>query len=524
MKSRFSKLMLIGLGLVFAFLLMQGTLLESAAQVPKDIFIFGTTSETRTVDPQDSVDNISWRSIYYNYDRLVRYKGSTTEVEPMLAVGWDISPDGKTYTFHLREGVKFIDGTPFNAEAVKFSFTRLLELGLAASGLLKGIVDLEGIEVVDEYTFRFHLNFPFAPFLGSLASDQASIVSPGIMEHEVNDDYARAWLAEHTAGTGPFHLTEWRRGDVMILKRNDAYWGPAPHFKEVHIKFVPDPAVLRDTIEVGDIDMGETLTADQLDALSTTPGLRVIEEPSFLASYLYMNNQREFLSNPLVREAISFAIDYEGIIEGVTLGRAIQMRGPIPKGMDGHDETVFQYSRDLERARQLLELAGHPDGFEIGLLIDPGFPDWVAIASIVKANLAEIGIKVNIDGFARATMRDMLDKGDFDMATGFWTPDYPDADMFTWFWFLSENWGLAGNRSFYDNRWMDELVVAQREETDPTKRLEIFKKIQTIAVADAAYVYLYQANYRLAMRDNVKGYVYNPMLLNMPNFDTMQKE
>jgi peptide/nickel transport system substrate-binding protein len=311
---------------------------------------------------------------------------------------------------------------------------------------------------------------------------------------------------------------------VIILKRNDAYWGPAPHFKEVHIKYVPESAVLRDMIEVGDVDMGEVLTADQLDELSITPGVRVIEEPSFMVCYLYMNARKKYLSNVMVRQAISFAIDYEGIIEGVLLGHGIQMRGPIPKGMWGHDETVFQYYRDLDRARELLEMAGYPEGFKIKFLTDLGIADWVTIASIVKANLAEIGIEVDIEGYARATMRDMLDKGDFDMSIGYWTPDYPDADMFTWFWFLSKNAGLPGNRSFYVNPRMDELAVAQRQETDPAKRLQIFKEMQRIAVAEAAYVYLYQTNYRLAMRDNVKGYVYNPMLLYMPNFDTMYKE
>jgi peptide/nickel transport system substrate-binding protein len=120
-------------------------------------------------------------------------------------------------------------------------------------------------------------------------------------------------------------------------------------------------------------------------------------------------------------------------------------------------------------------------------------------------------------------MRAKLDKADFDMATGFWTPDYPDADMFTWFWFYSKNGGLAGNRSFYVNPQMDRLVVAQRQETDPAKRLALFRQIQKIAVEDAVYVYLHQAIYRIPMRDRVQGYVYNPMLLFMPNFNGISK-
>jgi peptide/nickel transport system substrate-binding protein len=224
-----------------------------------------------------------------------------------------------------------------------------------------------------------------------------------------------------------------------------------------------------------------------------------------------------------VRRAISYAIDYQGIIKGVRKGRAVQMRGPIPQGMAGHDKTVFQYTRDVARARQLLAEAGHPQGFELSLLIDPGVREWADIATIVQANLAEMGVRVKIEGYARPTMRARLDKANFDMATGFWTPDYPDADMFTWFWFYSKNGGLAGNRSFYSNPRMDQLVVAQRQEPDPAKRMQMFRQIQKIAVDDAVYVYLHQPVYRIAMRKSVQGYVYNPMLLFMPNFSGISK-
>jgi len=496
---------------------------RSAQATPQDVLIFGSTSDVETMDPQVTVDNIAWRAIYYCYDRLVQLKGSTTEVAPQLAESWTISPDGKTYTFRLRRGVKFADGTPFDAKAVQFSFTRLLKMGKGAAGLWEGILDVNGITVVNASTIRFTLKTPFAPFLGSLATDEASIVSPGIMKQETGGDLAQAWLASNTAGTGPFLLKEWRRGERIVLERNPNYWGPRPALRQIIIRNIPDPAVLRDLLERGEVDMGETLTDDQIDAIKGKPGITVFESPSFLVTYLYLNNKNAYLSNVKVRQAISYAIDYAGIIRGVKKGRAVQMRGPIPQGMVGHDKTVFQYSRDVARARQLLSEAGYPQGFELGLLIDPGIREWADIATIVQANLADVGIRVKIEGFARPTMRAKLDKGDFDMATGFWTPDYPDADMFTWFWFYSKNGGLAGNRSFYANPRMDELVVAQRQETNPAKRAELFRQIQKIAVDDAVYVYLHQAIYRMPMRSRVQGYVYNPMLLFMPNFSGISK-
>lgn len=495
----------------------------SAQATPQDVLIFGTTSDVETMDPQVTVDNIAWRAIYYCYDRLVQLKGGTTEVVPQLAESWTSSADGKTFTFRLRKGVKFVDGTPFDAKAVASSFTRMFKMGKGAAGLWDGILDASGITVVDPFTIRFTLKTPFAPFLGSLATDQASIVSPGVMKHETGGDLAQAWLAGNSAGTGPYVLKEWRRGERIVLERNPAYWGARPALRQVILRNIPDPAVLRDLLERGEVDMGETLTDDQLDAIKGKPGITVFEAPSFQATYLYLNNRNRYLENVKVRRAISYAIDYQGIIRGVKKGRAVQMRGPIPQGMAGHDKTVFQYYRDLATARRLLAEAGHPQGFELSLLIDPGIREWADVATIVQANLAEVGIKVKIVGFARPTMRAKLDKADFDMATGFWTPDYPDADMFTWFWFYSKNGGLAGNRSFYSNPRMDELVVAQRQEPDPAKRMQLFRQIQKIAVDDAVYVYLHQAVYRIPMRSSVKGYVYNPMLLYMPNFSGISK-
>lgn len=495
----------------------------SAQATPRDVLIFGATSDVETMDPQVSVDNIAWRAIYYCYDRLVQLKGGTTEVAPQLAESWTVSPDGKTFTFRLRKGVKFTDGTPFDARAVAASFTRMFKMGKGAAGLWDGILDASGITVVDASTIRFTLKTPFAPFLGSLATDQASIVSPGVTQHETGGDLGQAWLAGNSAGTGPFFLKEWRRGERIVLERNPNYWGAKPALRQVIIRNIPDAAVLRDLLERGEVDMGEVLTDDQIDAVKGKPGITVFEAPSFLATYIYLNNRNRYLSNVKVRQAVSYAIDYQNIIRGVRKGRAVQMRGPIPQGMAGHDNTVFQYTHDVARARRLLDEAGHPQGFELSLLIDPGVREWADIAAIVQANLAEVGIKVKIEGFARPTMRAKLDKADFDMATGFWTPDYPDADMFTWFWFYSKNGGLAGNRSFYSNPRMDELVVAQRQEPNPAKRLQLFRQIQKTAVDDAVYVYLHQPVYRITMRSRVKGYVYNPMLLFMPNFSGISK-
>jgi len=482
----------------------------------EDTLVFASAAEVRTMDPHVTMDNTAWRSIYYCYDRLVELRGSSTDIRPGLAKSWKVSKDKTEYTFTLKEGIEFSDGTPFNAEAVKFNFDRLLTMGQAPSGLFKVV---SNVEVVDEYRVKFTLEHPFAPFIKTLATNQASIVSPGIMEHEEGDDYAQDWLSENTAGTGPFYLESWERGRQMVLSRKDDYWGEPPRLKQVLIRFISEASEIRMLMERGEVDMSTSLTIDQMEAIRGTKGIRVVERPSFMCQYIYLNNQNEYLKHVKVRQAISYAVDYDGIIESLYRGHATQMRGPIPAGLAGHSEDIYQYKQNFEKAEALLEEAGYEDGFSVEVMVSPTVPEWSKIATVIQDNLSQIGIDLEIRSFAWPTLRDKLDRGDFDMSFGYWTPDYPDADMFTWYWFLSDNGGLAGNRSFYNNHVMDELVSMERREIDEDRRMALFHGIEWIAVSDAPYVYLLQANHQVAMRDRVKGYEFNPMLLRMPNFN-----
>jgi len=505
MKARVVLLLLVGLVVVIG---------ASAFANGDDVLTFGVTAEAETLDPHISMDNNTWRAIYYCYDRLVEYKGATTELLPGLATTWNVSEDGLSYTFHLREGVEFIDGTPFDAEAVRFSFERLFAIGKGPVGTF-GFIN--SVDIVDEYVIRFTLKAPFAPALSAFATDQGCIVSPGVMAHEVGGDYGQDWLAGHTAGTGPFYASEWAHGLRMVLARNDNYWRGSAKLAKVILKYIPEPEDLRMLLEKGEIDIAEKLTVDQIKMLKGEPGIRVFEAPSFACHYVYLNCQRPYLNDVRVRQAISYAIDYQGILDYLWQGTAVQMEGPVPIGFAEHIQ-VYQYSQNLDRARALLEEAGYGNGFTLKLMHSPTIPEWRPMALVIQENLAEIGITVEIESYAWATLRAKLDQGDFDMSHGYWTPDYADADMFTWYWFFSENWGLPGNRAWYKNPIMDDLVTEERLEVDPARRMELFRGIQWLGTSDAPYLYLLQTNYQLPMRDWVKGYVFNPMLLNMPNY------
>lgn len=514
----------VALGLAgFALTSLAGTIVS--AETPDNVLVIGKSEDPRTLDPAITMSNNAWSVTYPAYERLVRYKvedgQGSTEVEGELASSWEVSDDGLVWTFELEPGHAFASGDPVDAEAVRFSFDRLLELGQGPSEAFPAV---DKVEAVDDDTVRFTLGEPFAPFLYTLANNGAAVIDPAVMAQEKDGDLAQEYLSGHTVGSGAYQMESWEKGQRLVMKPNPHYGGPAPSFDEVEIRMIKEASARRLQLEGGDLDIAEHLPLDQIEAIKQEPGIRVEEHPSFSVTYLYLNNQRPPLDQEKVREAISYAIDYEGIIEGILLGNATQMRGPIPQGMWGHDEDLKQFHRDLDQAEQLLDEAGvDPASVDLGYLYAQNDPNWEPIGLTVQANLADLGFDVEMQQFAYATMRDKLDKGEFDIAVGNWTPDFSDPYMFMNYWFDSSRHGLPGDRAFYTNEKVDELIREAAQVTDQEKRTELYQQAQKIVVDEAPYVYLFQRNYQLPMRDDVKGYVYNPMLLDIYNIGTMSK-
>jgi len=290
----------------------------------------------------------------------------------------------------------------------------------------------------------------------------------------------------------------------------------------VVIKIIKEASARRLQLEKGDIDIAEELPVDQIKAMRGKQGVTIVDEPSFYVTYLYLNNTKKPLDNPKVRRAISLAVDYKGIIKGIMLGQAVQMRGPIPLGMWGHDPKVRQFNYRPKRAKKLLAEAGVKN-VKLGYLYAKTDPTWEPIGLVLQQNLAAVGIKLELQKLAYPTMRQHLNTGDFDIAVGNWTPDYADPSMFMNFWFDSARHGLPGDRAFYTNKKVDKLIRAGAVANSQAKREKLYGEAQKIVVRQAPYVYLFQRNYQFAMRSDVKGYVYNPMLLQIWNLSTMSK-
>jgi peptide/nickel transport system substrate-binding protein len=490
----------------------------------KDVLVVGVSSDVHTLDPAVSSDNYDWRQIYPTYDRLMKYKvvngEGSTEVEPMAAESYTVSPDGLEWTVKIRNGITFDDGTPLDAKAVKFSFDRVLTIGKGPADNLGAI---KTVEAVDARTVKITLKSAFGPFLQTLATNAASIVNPGVMKHAKDGDLAQGWLAQNMDGSGPFKMTEWSRGERLVLAAKDGYWGAKPKLKRVIVRFMRESSDQRMALENGDIDIAEGILIDQVPALEKNSNVAVRRYPSQLVEYVYLNCQLPKLQNKLVRQALNHAVDYQGIIQHVLRGNGVQMRGPIPKGMWGHKPDALQYQRDPAKAKALLKQAGM-EKLDLTLIYSERRPSWEQIAAILQSNFAEIGVNLKLELMANPTLREKIDRGDFELCLGAWSPDYADPSMFMNFWFDSKNFGLPGNRSRYANSQVDELIRKALSLSDVNARTELYNQAQTIIMDDAPYIFLYQTQTIVPMRKAVQGYVFNPMLESMYNFETIYKD
>jgi len=494
------------------------------AATPAGTLVVGKSSDPQNLDPAFTMDNNDWTQTYPSYQRLIRYKvekgKGSTNVEGDLAASWTASKDSLTWEFKLRSGQKFDDGTAVDAAAVKFSFERLMKIAQGPSEPFPA--DLK-VTVVDPMTVKFTMAKVCPYFLYALANNGGAIINPNVMKMAQGNDDAKGWLSSHTAGSGPFKLTSWTKGQSLVLDRNPYYGGKKPTLERMVVKIIGEASSRRLQLESGDLDVVETLPVDQMAEVGKKPDLMVAENPSLLCTYLYLNNKKAPLNNPEVRQAIAWAVDYNGIIKSIMKGQAKQMRGAIPEGMWGYDPGVLQYRTDLAKAKELLA-KNHITSLNLGFLYSNRDPNWEPIALSTQAQLAQVGINVKMESMANASMRERISKADFDISIGNWSPDFADPYQFTNSWFDTQNHGLAGNRSFYANAEVDKLVREAASISDQKKRTALYQQAQKIAVNEAAYVFLFQRNSQVAMRKAVSGLVFNPMLEQIFNIDTITKK
>lgn len=471
--------------------------------------------DPRSLDPALSTDVPTGRAVAYLFDGLTRFDPAA-RVEPSLATHWDVSADGRTYTFHLRSGVKFTDGTPLTAHTVAASWTRALDPATksgAASFLfpIEGAKDfnagkaksIAGLSVRDDTTLVVTLAEPLAIFTKMLAMPVAAIVP----EH-VGPDFG-----EHPIGSGPWKLVEWKHDDYLLFARNPAYFGGPPKTDTLRARIIAEPSTAVAEYESGNVDVleipaGEASEWEEDESrkpmLMSTPALELV--------YIGINTTRGPLADVRVRQAINYAIDIDRIIERLVSGRGTRAAGVIPPALAGYDSTRKAYPYDPAKARQLLAAAGYAKGIDVELWVSMT-PIYQRIAETVQAYLNAVGIQTKIVQRDAAAARAAARKGQVDMILKDWYADYPDAEDFLYPLLHSTNRGAGGNISFFSNPAFDSIVTASRHELDETKRDVMYRQADSIAFTQAPMVFLYFYNELYAVQPWVKGFV-PPVIFN----------
>jgi len=466
------------------------------------------TYDPRSLDPSLSTDVPTGRAVGYVFDGLTRFTPDA-RVVPALATRWDVSPDGRTYTFHLRQGVTFHDGAPFTARNVVASFRRVLAPGSTAGRTwplqpIEGAPDflagktktLAGISAVDDSTVKVTLHEALTIFPKFLAMPVASIVP----------DSAGADFGQHPIGTGPWKFVEWKHDDYLKFAKNPTYWGGAPAIDTLIARIIPEPSTAEAEFESGNVDIlqvpeGETRNWEQTDDKAA----RLQSAPALRLYYLAINTTRGPLADVRVRQAINHAIDTKTILDRLIAGRGRQAAGVIPPALDSGGPQRTPYPYDTALAKRLLAQAGHPTGIDVELWCSED-ATFARLAQTIQGYLAKVGIRAKIVQRDASSVREAARNGQVDLYMKDWWADYPDPDAFLYPLLHSASKGVGGNVSFYGNATFDSLVTLARHTQDEAFRMRLSRQADSLAFADAPMAYLFFYNELYAIQPWIRNF------------------
>jgi len=479
------------------------------------------------------------------YEGLVNFKwDSTTEVEPVLAESFEPNADKSVWTFKLRKGVKFSDGADFNAEAAKAGYLRMVNIGLLGNTINRFTSNdpQNNLVVKDEHTLEWRCGFPCPGLPQALGTAYGTFfVSPkAIKEHEKTDngqsDYAQEWFTNNAAGTGPYIIQTIKPNEEVVFVRNPNYWrgwdDGRQHFERIVIRNVPEASTRRQLLEKGDADIALISTVEDYKALRTTGNFQGSDKPLFRINYITFT-KRDVFKDPRVRQAVSYAFDYEGYANSVEGGLMRRGTSPWPSGMSSAVGTKgFQYTFDLEKARALLQEAGVPEGTELTYLYATGYGYYERMGQVLQAGLEQIGLKLKLEERDEASFNDIFYGSrpveELPHLMGYaWWPDYDDFYNYVNPVFHTrndQNDGL-GNGALYSNAELDALIDQSKFETDPAKLQAIYERAhQILMFEDPAALYAAEPQEEILIANSVKGHPWNPIHVKTFDFYNLHRE
>ena len=491
-----------------------GTRAHAAGAGPSGTLAVVVQNEPAFLDPAVDYDGGAATYLGAVYDYLVQAVGvQQVKIVPGLATSWSVSADGKSWTFHLRPHVLFHDGSTVDAAAVKFSFDRMLKAGQGAAA---DFSEISSTEVVDPLTVRFHLQYPFSSFLESLSCLWGpAIVSPKTVGKDKIAANGTSILGNRDAGSGPYELASYVHNQKIVLKAFPGYWGgwSGKHVASATIEWPASTSTQRLELEQGAIDAADNMSPRDLDAVAQEPGLRVVNQVAQTIRDIRLNTVKGALRSTLVRQALSYAFDYDGVVRGVFQGQATRQTGVGPTGLQNFVPASHLYTFDLAKARGLLAHSGYAGkalSFTIAYL--PGDTQAIQMAQIFQSDLAKIGVTTQLQGIPIATYTQIIQKPSTtpDIWIGAWGMDYPDDAQMYWSYFYSKNVApLGGNYFFYNDPSTDALLLKARQLSDPKAAYAVYKQICDRIYTLALEIWPVQPNERIALRSNIRGYTYN---------------
>jgi peptide/nickel transport system substrate-binding protein len=453
--------------------------------------------EAATMDPHLSGSKVD-RQVYHNiYEPLVTLDVKLG-IKPGLAESWT-QPDPKTLVFKLRRGVKFHDGTDFNAEAAQFNFDRMKT---EPKSIRKGeVANIASVEVVDAYTIKLNLKKPDASLLATLTDRAGMMISPKVVQERGVELGRNA----KGAGTGPFEFVEWIKDDHLLIKRNEQYWNKqgGPYLDRVRYRPIPDDTVKLQSLQSGEIDVIDYVQPRDVAAVKADKNVTVLDVPSLAAFAYQLNFGRAPFNVKAIRQAVAHAIDLEQIIKGVWLNVGYPANGPIPPTSWAYDKSIPPIKRDLAKAKAKLVEGGKPGGFEFTMTTN-NIPLNVQEAEVIQAQLREVGITMKIKLVDASTLISDGNAKNFEMISFQWSgrPD-PDGNIYQ---FFRTTPGTSFNWSGISNEKLDALLDRSREVSNQADRKKIFTDITKILQDELPMIFIVHPIEPKAFSQRVQGY------------------
>ena len=476
--------------------------------------IVGAETDIEGGDPTMASALATTRVLRNVYDGLVEFKLGSIDVEPGLAESWEISEDATQYTFKLRQGIKFHDGEPFNANAVDFALRRAFDTNFEfynkAHTVGFFLVGLQNSEVLDEYTIRLTLAKPNAAFLEFLGYGAGRVVSPKAVREHGNE-----YLVEHPVGTGPFRFVEWQKGQKVVLERNPDYWRKGdPKADQLIFVPIPEPTARVTALLTGQVNMIVVVPPDAIQQIKDKPELVYDQGPGNQYWFIVLNTKEGPFADKRVRQAANYAVDKEGLANSILNGSAKVATQAMPAANWSYSADIQGYPYDPEKAKALLAEAGYPDGFKTKMIIPvsgSGMMIPVQMNEYIQGNLRDVGIEIEIQSYEWVSYLGTWAQG---LST--------DVTMNNQSIMSSEpyvlNFLLNGdfvppngwNTGYYNNPEVNKLLNEALAVPDRAERAKIYAEAEKLIVEDAPWIFVVNDLQPMAYSKKVKGYVTNP--------------